>query len=111
MTLSAKYQPPGSAETADVVVGATYVAPSGRLWTVRSITPRGRRYELIAPSPDGAVGMIVDLGALQRMVRVDASHIAPVSEPRSLDEQPQASDTARTVTASATNITAGAIVT
>ena len=34
-------------------IGARYLAASGRIWTVRSITSRGRRVVITSDLPDG----------------------------------------------------------
>jgi hypothetical protein len=53
-------------------VGTRYLAPSGKIWTVRSITPRGGRVILTAESPDGELGAVMDFVAVSRMIPVDA---------------------------------------
>ena len=58
----------------DIVVGTRYLALSGRIWNVRSITPGPERFVLMSPSVDGDRGMVVDSAALSRMVRIDSSH-------------------------------------
>ena len=60
--LDTKWTPP---------IGARYVAPSGRTWTVRSITPRGRRAVITYDAPDGEHGAVVDFTAISRMIALD----------------------------------------
>jgi hypothetical protein len=57
----------------DIDVGTRYLALSGRIWTVRNITPHPERFVLMRPSIDGDRGMIVDSAALSRMVRIESS--------------------------------------
>ena len=58
----------------DIDVGTRYLALSGRIWTVRNITPHPERFVLMRPSIDGDRGMIVDSAALSRMVRIEAAN-------------------------------------
>ena len=58
-------------QLAPVRIGARSLASSGRIWKVRRLTVRGRRVVLTADSPDGDLGMVVDLGALRHMVALD----------------------------------------
>jgi hypothetical protein len=53
-------------------IGAKYLAPSGRTWTVRSITPRGSRAVITCDAPDGEHGAVVDFTAISRMIALDA---------------------------------------
>ena len=48
----------------DIDVATRYLALSGRIWTVRSITPHPERFVLMSPSMDGDREMIVDSAAL-----------------------------------------------
>ena len=59
-------------------IGARYLAPSGRTWTVRSITPRGRRAVITYDAPDGEHGAVVDFTAISRMIALDP---APTRRP------------------------------
>ena len=59
-------------------IGARYLAPSGRTWTVRSITPRGRRAVITYDAPDGEHGAVVDFTAISRMIALDP---APTERP------------------------------
>ena len=59
-------------------IGARYLAPSGRTWTVRSITPRGRRAVITYDAPDGEHGAIVDFTAISSMIALDP---APTRRP------------------------------
>jgi len=52
-------------------IGARYLAPSGRTWTVRSITPRGRRAVITYDAPDGEHGAVVDFTAISKMIALD----------------------------------------
>ena len=59
-------------------LGSRYLAPSGRTWTVRSITPRGSRAVITYDAPDGEHGAVVDFTAIARMIALDA---APTRRP------------------------------
>ncbi len=59
-------------------IGARYLAPSGRTWTVRSITPRGRRAVITYDAPDGERGAVVDFTAISKMIALDP---APTRRP------------------------------
>ena len=59
-------------------IGARYLAPSGRTWTVRSITPRGRRAVITYDAPDGEHGAVVDFTAISKMIALDP---APTGRP------------------------------
>ena len=50
--------------------GSRLRASNGRVWTVRALHP-GRRVEVVADSPAGPVGMIIDTTAAARMVPTD----------------------------------------
>ena len=54
-------------------IGSRYLAVSGRIWTVRSITPRGNRVVITCDLPDGEHGAVVDFTAVARMVALDAA--------------------------------------
>jgi hypothetical protein len=56
-----------------VTVGARFLGPSGRIWTVREITPRGHRLIMTTPSADGECGAVMDVNAILRMVPLDPS--------------------------------------
>jgi hypothetical protein len=56
-----------------VTVGARFLAPSGRIWTVCAITPRGHRLIMMTPSVDGECGAVMDVYAVLRMVPLDPS--------------------------------------
>jgi hypothetical protein len=53
-------------------LGARYLAPSGRIWTVRSITRKGNRAVITRDSPEGECGAVVDFTAIIRMIALDA---------------------------------------
>jgi len=52
-------------------VGSQFLSQSGRIWTVRSITPRGARFVLATEGPDGECGAVMDTVAVRRMVLID----------------------------------------
>jgi len=54
-----------------ITSGTQFLSPSGRIWTVRSITPDGARVVLAAEEPDGEHGAVMDIVAVLRMVRID----------------------------------------
>ena len=54
-------------------IGARYLAPSGRTWTVRSITPRGSRAVITYDAPDGEHGAVVDFTAISKMIALDTA--------------------------------------
>ena len=56
-----------------VTVGARFLGPSGRIWTVREITPRGHRLIMMTPSVDASCGAVMDVNAVLRMVPLDPS--------------------------------------
>ena len=57
----------------DITTGSQFLSATGRLWTVRSITPTGTRVMLISDESDGQHGAMVDIAAVRRMVRVERS--------------------------------------
>ena len=65
------------------LIGARYLAPSGHIWTVQSITPRGNRVIITYDAPDGKHGAVVDFTAVSRMIALDATpgarRVAPAS--------------------------------
>ncbi len=73
------------------LIGARYLAPSGRIWTVQSITPRGNRVVITYDAPEGKHGAVVDFTAISRMIALDATpgarHVAPAS-PRPVQVTP-----------------------
>jgi hypothetical protein len=54
-----------------ITIGAQVLSPTGRTWTIRSITPSGSRVVLPAARPDGHPAAIMDRVAVLRMARVD----------------------------------------
>ena len=60
-----------------ITSGAQFLSPSGRMWTVRAITPKGTRVLLTAQEPDGEHSAVMDVLAVLRMVRID--HSEPVA--------------------------------
>jgi hypothetical protein len=63
-------------------IGTRYLAPSGRTWTVRSITPRGNRAVITYDAPDGEHGAVVDFTAISRMIALDAARSRPAKRTR-----------------------------
>ena len=70
-------------------VGGRYLAPSGRIWIVRSITARGSRVVMASDSPEGEHGAVVDVTAVSRMIALDA---APSARPAELTSRPPVQD-------------------
>jgi DNA-binding CsgD family transcriptional regulator len=56
--------------TLEVSPGTRLIAPSGRIWTIRSVTPTPTRIVIVSRSDEGDRGMVVDGTALLRMVSV-----------------------------------------
>jgi hypothetical protein len=54
-----------------VRLGAHYLAPSGRIWTVRSVHSATSRVVVTTASPEGDQGAVIDTVALGRMIPVD----------------------------------------
>jgi hypothetical protein len=57
-------------------IGEKYLGPSGTVWTVDSIPPRGNRIVLTATGPDGTRAAVIDFAALLRMIPLE-----PLSTP------------------------------
>jgi len=73
-------------------IGARYLAPSGRTWTIRSITPRGRRAVITYDAPDGEHGAVVDFTAISKMIALDPAPTgrpAPHTTPRPVQVVPK----------------------
>ena len=62
-------------ETDAITIGAQVLSPTGRIWTIRSITPSGSRVVLTSDQTDGEHAAIMDRVAVLRMVRID-QHLA-----------------------------------
>jgi hypothetical protein len=77
-------------------VGERYLAPSGRIWTVRSLTPRGERVVLVSSSPEGDHGAVMDIAAVLRMIPLDVTE-APSVETAPAPARPDASQPSATV--------------
>lgn len=54
-------------------IGTRLLSASGRIWTVRSITPRGSRVVITCDLPDGDHGAVVDFTAISKMVALEAA--------------------------------------
>jgi hypothetical protein len=63
---------------AEISIGSQFLSPTGRTWTVRSITPNGSRFVLTSAGPEGESGAVMDLVAVMRMVRIDDRASVPV---------------------------------
>ena len=48
--------------------GDRYLGPSGYVWTVETVTPRGHRIVITRPTPHGQAAAIIDPYALGRMI-------------------------------------------
>ena len=57
----------------EITRGSQFLSPTGRIWTVRTITPNGNRVYLTSDEPDGEHGAVMDAVAVGRMVRIDRS--------------------------------------
>ena len=55
----------------EITIGTQVLSPSGRIWTIRSITPSGSRIVLTADETDGQHAAVMDRVAVLRMVRID----------------------------------------
>jgi hypothetical protein len=58
-------------ETDAITIGTQVLSPTGRIWTIRSITPSGSRVVLASDQTDGEHAAIMDRVAVLRMVRID----------------------------------------
>ena len=67
-------------EFPEISSGSQFLSPTGRIWTVRSITPNGARVVLASPGPDGDHGAVMDAAAVGRMVRIDAHEPAAAAD-------------------------------
>ncbi len=54
-----------------ITIGAQVLSPTGKVWTIRSMTPSGSRVVLTSDEPDGEHAAIVDCVAVLRMERID----------------------------------------
>ena len=54
-----------------ITIGTRVLSPTGRIWTIRSITPSGSRVVLTSDQTDGQHAAILDRVAVLRMVRID----------------------------------------
>ena len=54
-----------------ITIGTQVLSPTGRIWTIRSITPSGSRVVLTSDQTDGQHAAILDRVAVLRMVRID----------------------------------------
>jgi hypothetical protein len=54
-----------------IISGTKYMSPTGRIWTVRSITPSDSRVVLVSQEADGEHCAVVDVEAIGRMIRID----------------------------------------
>ena len=62
-----------------ITTGAQLLSPTGRLWTVRGITPSGTRVTLTSEEPDGQHCAVMDAVAVRRMVRIGEPEPAPAA--------------------------------
>jgi hypothetical protein len=69
-------------------IGASFLGPSGRIWTVKALTARGERVVLTSDSPDGEHGAVVDITAVSRMIPLDATRSTQPSEPTPTQPSP-----------------------
>jgi hypothetical protein len=58
-------------ETEAITIGTRVLSPTGKCWTIRSITSRGSRIVLTSDRPDGEHAAIMDRVAVLRMVRIE----------------------------------------
>ena len=61
--------------------GDRFLGPSGRIWTVQTITTRGNRIVLTTPTPDGDSAAIVDHLAVARMIPLPITTSSPDDTP------------------------------
>ncbi len=70
-----------------ITSGTQFLSTTGRIWTVRSITPSATRVVLACEAPDGEHGAVMDMVAVLRMVRIDqpgglrSAAVAPIEAP------------------------------
>jgi hypothetical protein len=65
--------------------GDRFLGPSGRIWTIQTITPRGDRILLTTPAPEGDSGAIVDRLAVARMIPLPVASSSPDDTPATPD--------------------------
>jgi hypothetical protein len=63
-------------EHPSVTVGSRFLGPTGRIWTVRRITPRGHRLVMVRLSADKECAAVMDVSAVLRMVPLDRAGTA-----------------------------------
>jgi hypothetical protein len=68
--------------------GDRFLGPSGRIWTIHTITPRGDRVVLTTPAPEGDSGAIVDRLAVARMIPLPVATSSPDDTPATPGERP-----------------------
>ena len=61
--------------------GDRFLGPSGRIWTVQTITTRGNRIVLTTPTPEGDSAAIVDHLAVARMIPLPIATSSPDDTP------------------------------
>jgi hypothetical protein len=61
--------------------GDRFLGPSGRIWTVQTITTRGNRIVPTTPTPDGDSAAIVDHLAVARMIPLPIATSSPDDTP------------------------------
>ena len=74
-------------ETDAITIGAQVLSPTGRVWTIRSITPSGSRVVLTSDQTDGEHAAVMDRVAVLRMVRIDQRLAADTYVERSAPAQ------------------------
>ena len=68
--------------------GDRFLGPSGRIWTVQTITTRGNRIVLTTPTPDGDSAAIVDHLAVARMIPLPIATSSPDDTPATAGVKP-----------------------
>jgi len=69
-------------------LGDRLLGPSGRIWTVQTITTRGNRIVLTTPTADGDSAAIVDHLAVARMIPLRIATSSPGDAPATAGVQP-----------------------
>ena len=77
---------PTSADAAQP--GDRFLGPSGRIWTVQTITTRGNRIVVTTPTPEGDSGAIVDRLAVARMIPLPIATSSPDDTPATPGDRP-----------------------
>jgi hypothetical protein len=84
------------ADAAYPATGQRYLSATGRVWTVQGVTRRGQRVVLINAGPDGSVGSVVDMTALDHMTHLPDNRAEALPPPTAAPEAVRRSHPRRT---------------